>query len=132
MAVKRPSAKAIGLLIAVFVLGGVVGSLGTYLAGHVRSGSHRQRIIDRLTQQIDLTPAQAKQVEEILEDGHKRWSAVFRQSQEQARPQYDAVHAETRARIRAILTPAQQTKFDAFLKRLDAEHRAREKQGRGR
>ncbi len=128
MAAKRPSARAIILTIAVFVLGGAVGSLGTYLAGHMRDGHRRQRIVDRLTEQLQLTPDQQKQIETILDDGHKRITAIYRQSQDQARPQYDAVHTDTRNRIRAILTAAQQPKFDDFLKHLDAERKAREQQ----
>jgi Spy/CpxP family protein refolding chaperone len=128
MAAKRPSAKAIILTLAVFVLGGAVGGLGTYLAGHMRDGHRRQRIVDRLTQQLQLTPDQQKQVEAILEDGHKHITAIYRESQDQARPQYDAVHNEIRSRIRAVLTPAQQPKFDEFLKRLDAERKARGQQ----
>jgi Spy/CpxP family protein refolding chaperone len=128
MAAKRPSAKAIILTVAVFILGGAVGVLGTYVAGHVNDGHRRQRIVDRLNQQLQLTPDQQKQIEGILEDGHKRITSIYRQSQDQARPQYDAVHTEIRTRIRAVLTPAQQPKFDDFLKRLDAERKAREQQ----
>ena len=91
-------------------------------------GHRRQRIVDRLTTQLQLSPDQQKKVETILEDGHKRITAIYRQSQDQARPQYDAVHTEIRTRIRAVLTPAQQPKFDDFLKRLDAERKAREQQ----
>jgi Spy/CpxP family protein refolding chaperone len=136
MAGKRPSAKAIGLLIAVFVLGGVVGGLGTYLVGHMHANHHRDRIIDRLDQTLQLTPGQSKQIGEILSEGHKRWTAITRKTQhkafKEARPQYDALHKEIRGRIRAVLTPEQKPKFDEFLKRLDAERKAREKrQGRG-
>ncbi|MDE3135452.1 MAG: periplasmic heavy metal sensor [Acidobacteriota bacterium] len=128
MAAKRPSAKAIILTLAVFILGGAVGVLGTYVAGHMRDGHRRQRIVDRLNQQLQLTPEQQKQIESILEDGHKRITVIYRESQDQARPQYDAVHNEIRSRIRAVLTPAQQPRFDEFLKRLDAERKAREQQ----
>ena len=129
MAGKRPSGKAFILLLAVFVLGGVIGGLGLYVAGHMHNSHRRQRIFDRLTQQVQLTPQEQKQVEAILADGHKRFEAVYRQSQEQARPQYEAVRNDIRARIRALLTPEQQPKFDAFLKQLDAERKAREQQG---
>ena len=128
MAAKRPSARALALTVAVFILGGAVGVLGTYLAGHMNDGHRRQRIVDRLTTQLQLSPDQQKKVETILEDGHKRITAIYRQSQDQARPQYDAVHTEIRTRIRAVLTPAQQPKFDDFLTRLDAERKAREQQ----
>lgn len=127
MAAKRPSARAIVLTVAVFVLGGAVGGLGTYLAGHMRDGHRHQRILDRLTHQLQLSPDQREKVETILKDGHRRISAIYHQSQEDARPKYESVHTEIRARIRAILTSEQQPKFDEFLKHLDAERKAREK-----
>lgn len=114
------------LTVAVFILGGVLGGLGTYLAGHMHEGHRRQRFLDRLSRQLQLTPDQRSKVESILVQGHRRITAVYWNSQKEARPQYDAVHADIRNQIRAVLTPAQQPKFDAFLKRLDEERRARE------
>lgn len=132
MAIKRPSAKAIGLMVAVFVLGGFIGALGTLVVGHMRRGSRRVAFIDRLSQQLQLSTAQRTQVQAILADGHKRFGSVFQKSQEQARSQYDAIRKDVNSRIRAVLTPAQQTKFDDFLKRLNAEHRAHPPPSRGR
>lgn len=123
MAGKRPSAKAIGLMIAIFVLGGVVGGLGAIVVHHMGRTPRRERIIDRLSHELNLSAKQQAQVETILANGHKQFVAVYQQSQDQARSQYDAIRHDIHARIRAILTPAQQTKFDAFLKRLDAEHK---------
>lgn len=132
MAGKRLSVRAVVLTVAVFVLGGVVGGLGTYLAGHMHEGHRRQRILDRLTHQLQLTPDQQQKIEVILKDGHRRITAIYRQSQDQARSQYDAVHNDIRKRIRALLTPTQQPEFDAFLKRLDAERKARERRRHNR
>lgn len=127
MAGKRPSTRAILLTISVFLLGVVVGGLGVHLAGHMRE-TRRVRIIDRLTRTLQLSADQQKKVEAILADGRKRYDEVNKLVREQARPQYDAVHTEIRSRIRAVLTPEQQTKFDDFLKKLDAERKAREQQ----
>lgn len=127
MAGERPSTRAVVLTVAVFILGVIVGALGCYLAGHMRE-SRRVRFIDRITQTLQLSTAQQKQIVGILQDGHRRIAAIYRQSQDQARPQYDAVRSDDRAKIRAILTPDQQTKFDDFLKRLDAERKARQQQ----
>jgi Spy/CpxP family protein refolding chaperone len=124
MAGKRPSAKAIGLMFAVLVLGGFIGALGTLVAGHMHRGPRRVAFIDQLSQQLQLSAQQRTQIQSILADGHKRFDAVFQQSRDQARSQYDAVRQDIHARIRAVLTPAQQTKFDDFLQRLNAEHKA--------
>lgn len=118
MAASRPSAKAIGLMVAVFVLGGIVGGLGTILARRMDRTPRRRPFIDRLTQDLQLTAQQRTQIQAIFADGHRRFNQVFQQSQDQARPQYDAIRKDVHARIRAILTPTQQAKFDALLKQL--------------
>lgn len=120
---KRPSAKAIGLMMAVFVLGALVGGLGAVVLHRMDRTPRRERIVDRLTRVLQLTGQQRHEVQGIFAAAHKRFVAVYRQSQEQARPRYDGIRQDVHARIRAILTPAQQVKFDQFLKRLDAEHK---------
>jgi uncharacterized membrane protein len=123
MAVKRPSARAIGLMVTVFVLGGLVGGLGATLLRHIHESPRRERMIDRLSRELQLSAQQRSQIQAILSAGHKQFSAVFQQSQDQARSRYDAIRQDVHARIRAVLTPAQQAKFDDFLHRLDAEHK---------
>lgn len=127
MAGNRPSGKAIALLVAVFVLGGVLGGLGTYLAGHVHT-DRRQQFLDQLTKALQLTPAQKQEIEQVFAQEHQRWLAVVTQSQRQARqqvrPQLEAIHADTRARIMAILSPEQQKKFTDFLAKIAAAHAA--------
>jgi Spy/CpxP family protein refolding chaperone len=88
------------------------------LARRMDRPARRRPFIDQLTQDLQLTPQQRSQIQGIFADAHKRFNAVFQQSQDQARPQYDAIRKDVHARIRAILTPAQQAKFDALLKRL--------------
>lgn len=129
MAGKRPSAKAIGLMVAVFVLGVVVGGLGTVLLHNMRESARRDHVINRLSRELRLSAQQRRQIQAILGQAHQRFSTVFQKSQEEARPQYDAIRKDVHARIRAILTPAQQAKFDDFLKRLDAEHRIHPRPG---
>lgn len=123
MAGKQPSAKAILLMVVVFVLGCVVGALGVFLGGHMREMARHERMIDRLSADLKLSAQQRSQILGILADGHKRFDAVFQQSQDQARAQYDAIRQDVHNRIRAVLSPDQQTKFDAFIKELNAEHR---------
>lgn len=123
MADKKPSMRAIGLMVAVFVLGGLVGGLGAVVVRRMHQSSRRERMIDRLSRQLDLSSEQRGQVQGIFADAHKQFVAVFDKAQDQARPQYDAIRKNVHARIRAILTAAQQVKFDEFLTRLDAEHR---------
>lgn len=120
---KGPSAKAIGLVAAVFLLGGLVGVFGSVVLGRMDRRPRRERVVDRLTRVLDLNSRQRHEVKGIFADAHRRFTAAYRQSQKQARPQYDAIRQDVHARIRAILTPTQQVKFNRFLKRLDEEHR---------
>lgn len=126
MSDRPTSSKAIVLLVAVFVLGGLIGGLGTYMTGHFRDARarHRSRVMDQLTRQLELTPDEQKQIREILTESRQRYRAIYDQSQQQARPQYEALRTDTRARIRKLLNATQQPKFDDFLRRLDAERKA--------
>ncbi|HEV2385956.1 MAG TPA: hypothetical protein VGS20_01760 [Candidatus Acidoferrales bacterium] len=130
MSDRPTSSKAVGLLIAVFVLGGVIGGLGTYMAGRLRDSPRRSRVMDQLTQQVPLTADQQMQIRNILAASRQRYRIIYDQSQQQARPQYEALRADTRARIRKLLNSSQQPKFDEFIRRLDAERKAHEQQNR--
>lgn len=125
MAIKRPSVRAISLMVAVLVLGGIVGVLGTLFVGRMRRPPRRQPFIDRISQQLQLSAKQKTDIQAIMDDGHDRFNNVFQQSQDQAQAQYDAIRQDVNKRIRAVLTPTQQTKYDDFLKRLNAEHNVR-------
>ncbi|MFZ0637285.1 MAG: hypothetical protein WA755_17690 [Candidatus Acidiferrales bacterium] len=115
-----------GLLVfVVFVLGAMLGGVGTHfwearaMGGHSGPPSHTE-IMQQLNTQLSLTPDQEKQVDAIIEDVHGRLHTLY----EQQRPQYDALRADGRTRIRALLTPEQQQKFDVFIHHLD-EQRAK-------
>jgi Spy/CpxP family protein refolding chaperone len=67
----------------------------------------------------DLTPEQRQQLEAILMQLHSEYKALHEQSD----AQIDQARQQGRNRIRAILTPEQQPKFEEFLKRMDEERR---------
>jgi uncharacterized membrane protein len=132
MSDRPTNSKAVGLLVLVFVLGGLIGGLGTYVTGHYRDARarHRSRVMDQLTEQLQLTPDEQKQIRDILAESRQRYRTITDQAQQQARPQYEALRTETRARIRQLLTSDQQPKFDDFIRRLDAERKAHANQTR--
>jgi Spy/CpxP family protein refolding chaperone len=66
---------------------------------------------------LSLTDQQAAEIRAILDQTRNEYRAL----REKYRPQYDAARQSARARIRALLTPEQQQKFDARA----AEHDAR-------
>jgi flagellar basal body-associated protein FliL len=136
MAADRSRTVAILLVLAVFVLGVALGSLGTYLEGYRvfgpprrpaldRSPAAQQRAhqaqVERMTKDLTLTTDQQKQLDTILSQAqvqygsiHEKWSAQMDQERKQMRDQ-----------IRAILTPDQTAKFEDMLKKMDEERKKR-------
>jgi Spy/CpxP family protein refolding chaperone len=117
--------KAIGLLAAVFVLGGISGASVTFAYSRhelaemsfppgLRPPQARLRGLSRA---LDLTDAQAKQVRTILDRHHGdrrlAWDEIVEKCGEPIRKQKAAVDAE----IRALLNPDQQRRFDALSRR---------------
>lgn len=59
--------------------------------------------MDRLTQELNLAPEQATQVEQILKAGHER----ARTEHEKMRTQMEAIHEDTLNQLRGVLTDDQ-------------------------
>ncbi len=108
MAGERTKSTALLLVIAVFVLGVAVGALGMYAERNRVLGAaaqpHQQltfaefrakRVAD-LTQQLSLTPDQAKQLDAVLLQMHGQLSTIHdqenmqRESGEQTGPRTDS------------------------------------------
>ncbi len=111
--------RATAPLILIFVLGAVCGAALFYVGQrsvarfHHPAGLHAggpAAIVDRLTRELDLDADQKKQVEQIINETHTAMR--------------DTVDAG-RAKIRALLRPDQQKKFDDF-------HAERERRRAGR
>jgi Spy/CpxP family protein refolding chaperone len=83
--------------------------------------SSRKERLARLTEVLSLSDAQAQQVDQIFEESSRKVSDL----QKQIDPEFQAIHMETRARIRQILNPDQQKKFDEFLRGIDARRKRR-------
>lgn len=113
------------VIVGVFLLGGVTGAAldSVYrLKGdgpHGRRGQRHEKLFEEMKRDLSLTDAQAGQIRVILDETRNEYRAL----REKCRPQYDAARQAARARIRALLTPEQQQKFDAKA----AEHDARRK-----
>jgi Spy/CpxP family protein refolding chaperone len=111
--------KAIVGVIAVFVLGALAGSFMT--VGIIRHRFHRgqagqamaDHIVRKLSWDLRLDATQREQLRAIVNDGRKEMHAL--------RPQIEAILTRSEAKVRAILRPDQQEKFD----KLVAERKAR-------
>lgn len=107
-------------------LGAVLGGVGSYYfmwyTGRLQhpTSSKKERVA-HLKKVLSLSDAQAQQVGQIFDESSQKVSDL----QKQIDPQFRAIHLETRARIRQILNPDQQKKFDEFVRAIDERHKRR-------
>lgn len=115
---KRSNLKAYAAVIAVLLLGAVIGSGATFaiVRDPARAASAhetgRARRLEALTRELGLSPEQRAKVEKILEasseERENRMRAMFAACGEPVREHKRRVDEE----IRAALTPEQQRRFD--------------------
>lgn len=112
-------------VVGVFALGCITGisldSVYRLRAGGERSemrGPKRatEEVFERMKRDLDLNDQQATQIRAILDQTRDD----YRQLRSEVRPRYDAVRQNARTKIRALLTPEQQRKFDAKIAERDA------------
>ena len=126
----QAKAKIWLVLVAVFVLGAVTGGALTGLyrsrASSSASRDNRERAMkdrfEKMRQELNLTDQQTTQVRAILDETRNE----YRNLREELRPRFDEPRLKARAKIRALLNPDQQKKFDTLVAEQDAEHNSRE------
>jgi hypothetical protein len=119
---------AIAVVVVAFVAGILVGVAGDHLY-LIRSGrlSPRHghfaadRMTDRLTHELDLSPQQKTQVQQIIERHHAKIDATMAAVRPQVRQELDATNAE----IEKVLNPEQKKKFAKLRMKINARHRDR-------
>jgi periplasmic protein CpxP/Spy len=112
----------------VFLLGAALGGmLGYVFAHHTAMAAPAQRTdsekraqkVQRLTQELNLSPDQQKQLDTIMASVQAQYKAIHQSTD----PQINEVRQKGREQIRAILTSEQKPKFEEFLKRIDEERK---------
>lgn len=120
------------LLVLAFLLGTATGALGFGLF-QSRTGWWRtprdparfqQFLLRRLTRELNLRPDQHQQVEAILRDTGQEFARL----RAEMAPRFREIRTGSRDRIRAVLDPEQQAKFES----LAAEWERRAERWRGR
>ena len=112
------------VLVAVFVLGCVTGVALTGLyRSRASSGteSHERAMherFERMRHELNLTDQQTTAVRTILDETRNDYRAL----RTELRPRFEEPRMKARSRIRALLTPEQQLKFDAMVAQQDAQH----------
>jgi Spy/CpxP family protein refolding chaperone len=129
------SRKAALWIAAVFILGAALGGVSGYLFGHRVSAAaappqlseeaKRHQKIAQLTAALDLSAEQQTQIDGIFSDTGGQFQAVHKQSDAQLEAQFKVLREKARDRVRAVLTPEQLPKFEAYLQQLDTERKNR-------
>lgn len=132
--------RALAVLIAVFLLGCILGSAGSYLwlrnpvgpptrairnlpPGPGGPGGHQ-----RFSELLQLTPEQESRFREIMAESRRQLDAL---RTEQV-PKLEAIRAETNRKLMSVLNEEQKKKFAAFLKEMgDRGERRPPRGGRG-
>jgi hypothetical protein len=129
MDINSPNRKAIALLFLVLLLGIALGVVGAVAVNRRVYGARLRganppnpaRPVARLTQDLNLTGDQIKQVSGILSDMQSKYDGI----RQQMAPQFEQVRQQGREQIRELLTPDQRPKFEEFLGRVDEDRRRR-------
>lgn len=123
----KSRASAAALLVAMFVLGGLVGGAATRMAdqkGHRREGRPpRPTFVDRLTSDLGLNDSQRDSVQMVLDRHQPAMDSLWATVRLQFGPQMQAERQKIRNEISRFLTPEQQAKY-AGLQRQDSLRRA--------
>jgi len=125
--------KALALIALVFVLGVALGAVGHSIADRRVLGARTQqpaflqprpnppRAVARLTNELNLTSDQQKQIGDILADMQHHYDVVH----DQMNPQFAQIREQGHDEIRQVLTPEQRPKFEDFLNRVAEDRRRR-------
>ena len=110
------------VLVAVFVLGSVTGGALTGLLYRSRASNDKPETrtrerFERMRAELKLTDEQAKSVQTIIDETRTEYRAL----KTELRPRFEEPRLKARAKIRALLTPEQQQKFDATIAQRDAQ-----------
>ncbi len=120
---------AVVVVVVAFIAGILVGVAGDhfYLIRNGRLFPRRagrfaaDRMADNLGRELQLSPQQKTQVQQIIEKHRAKIDAVMIGVRPQVRQEIDATNKE----IETILTAEQRTKFEALRMRIGARHRDR-------
>jgi len=125
---NKTKLKVIAGVLAVFLLGGIIGGLsaGIYLRQRVEQfvrkapKDHKDLFMERLSRELDLKESQKAEMEKIVTDS----MIEVRELIQRSRIEFDQITERRNAQFKAILTPEQYRKLEKM------EQRLRERWGR--
>ncbi|HLC21418.1 MAG TPA: hypothetical protein VJM10_04840 [Candidatus Methylomirabilis sp.] len=123
--------KVLLAFLTIFLLGFAVGAMSlTVYHRRLETGRQstwtgrfdRERYVKQMTEAVGIRPEQMAALNGVLDETRKEFLAL----RKQLNPQFDEIRRRARNRIRGILSPEQQARFELFVKRWDEERRAEE------
>ena len=118
--------RALFILVAVFLLGGIVGAAGSYFwlknsavsrqPGFARNSPQggRNQGRQKMPDLLQLTPEQESRFREIMAESRRKLGEL----QKEQRPKIDAIRNETNRQFLEILSEEQRKRFESFLKQM--------------
>ena len=83
-----------------------------------------EQVLEKMRRELDLDERQSAEVRKVVDETRNE----YRTLRAEARPRFDAIRQSARTRIRALLNPEQQKRFDARVAERDARRDADDKQ----
>ncbi|HSQ25408.1 MAG TPA: hypothetical protein VLN44_13375 [Pyrinomonadaceae bacterium] len=115
------------VLVVVFVLGSITGAALTGLyrsrSGSARPERNPHERFEKMRSELNLNDEQTKAISSILDEARNEYRAL----RGELRPRFEEPRQKARARIRALLSPEQQQKFDAIVAQQDAQREGEQK-----
>ena len=126
----RSRVPVIVSMIVGFIVGAGGGILAARIGSYGKDGVARHRptkeeTLDKMTQELRLTPSQRDSLNVILDEGGRR----MRELSQEVRPQFQGIKKQTRDRIRGILDPGQKEAFEKLIEEEDRQREAQKKSG---
>ena len=117
--VKRPW-KAVVLLLAVFLAGGLVGGAVCRMRPPMAAGRDPGGMVKHLTEELGLTQVQQDSIKAVLD----RWKPRMDSTWAEVRPRIETVRDSIRSDIAKQLTAEQRTAYEAMLARRHEQSRS--------
>lgn len=95
-------------------------------------GQNQDRMLKRMTRELNLTPDQVSQIQAIQSDEGAKMQALNADGTDPGQNrhrQMKAIRDDETSRVRTVLTPDQQTKYDAMLAQRKEREQERRQEG---
>jgi Spy/CpxP family protein refolding chaperone len=123
----RSRLGALLLLVATFVLGGLLGGTLTSMAERREHGRRpsgpRPGYVERIGRDLDLSAEQKEKIQAVLDKHQPTMDSLWTELRQRF-PQLDSERVAVRQEVFSLLTPDQQARYTAIIQRQDSLRRA--------